>query len=66
MLGGSVLKLRESIAKKVAWISVVSNILLKIGKVSVGWYGKRDAVFADGIHSAKYVFASVGHCSFRY
>jgi cation diffusion facilitator family transporter len=53
------LELRESIVKKVAWISVVSNILLTIGKVSVGWYGKSDAVFADGIHSAADVFASV-------
>lgn len=50
---------RESLANKVAWISVISNILLTLGKVSVGWFGKSEAVFADGIHSAADVFASV-------
>lgn len=50
---------RESLAKKVAWISVISNILLTIGKLTVGYFGKSDAVFADGIHSAADVFASV-------
>ncbi|MFC3883129.1 cation diffusion facilitator family transporter [Bacillus songklensis] len=53
------MELRESIAKKVAWISVWSNILLTVGKIFIGWYGKSDAVFADGIHSAADVFASV-------
>ena len=52
-------KKRESLANKVAWISVISNIFLTIGKKFVGWYGKSDAVFADGIHSAADVFASV-------
>ncbi|WP_083402036.1 cation diffusion facilitator family transporter [Bacillus sp. MUM 116] len=50
---------RESLAKKVAIISVVSNILLTVGKLFVGWYGKSDAVLADGIHSAADVFASI-------
>jgi cation diffusion facilitator family transporter len=50
---------RESLAKKVAWISVISNILLTIGKLTVGYFGESDAVFADGIHSAADVFASV-------
>jgi cation diffusion facilitator family transporter len=50
---------RESLAKQVAWISVISNILLTIGKLTVGYFGKSDAVFADGIHSAADVFASV-------
>jgi cation diffusion facilitator family transporter len=50
---------RESLAKKVAWISVISNIVLTIGKLTVGYVGKSDAVFADGIHSAADVFASV-------
>lgn len=53
------MELRESIAKKVAWISVWSNIILTLGKIVIGWYGKSDAVFADGIHSAADVFASV-------
>lgn len=50
---------RELLAKRVAWISVISNILLTIGKIIVGWMGNSDAVFADGIHSAADVFASV-------
>ncbi|PLR97743.1 cation diffusion facilitator family transporter [Bacillus sp. T33-2] len=50
---------REMIAKKVAWISVWANIILTIGKVVIGWYGNSDAVFADGIHSAADVFASI-------
>jgi cation diffusion facilitator family transporter len=50
---------RESLAKKVALISVVYNILLTVGKLIVGWYGNSDAVFADGIHSGADVFASV-------
>ena len=50
---------RESIAKKIAWISVISNIILTVGKIIVGWLGNSDAVFADGIHSAADVFASV-------
>jgi len=50
---------RELIAKRVAWISLVSNIILTIGKVVIGWLGNSDAVFADGIHSAADVFASI-------
>ncbi|WP_040203842.1 cation diffusion facilitator family transporter [Neobacillus jeddahensis] len=53
------MEMRESLAKKVAWISVVSNIILTLGKIIIGWYGHSDAVFADGIHSAADVFASV-------
>lgn len=53
------MELRETLAKKVAWISVISNIILTIGKIIIGWYGNSDAVFADGIHSAADVFASV-------
>lgn len=51
--------MRESLAKKIAWISVISNILLTLGKLFIGWFGNSDAVFADGIHSAADVFASV-------
>jgi cation diffusion facilitator family transporter len=51
--------MRESLAKKIAWISVISNIILTVGKLFIGWYGNSDAVFADGIHSAADVFASV-------
>ncbi|MEH7112451.1 cation diffusion facilitator family transporter [Neobacillus niacini] len=51
--------MRESLAKRIAWISVISNIILTVGKLFIGWYGNSDAVFADGIHSAADVFASV-------
>ena len=53
------MEMRESLAKKIAWISVISNIILTLGNFSSGWYGNSDAVFADGIHSAADVFASV-------
>lgn len=51
--------MREALAKKIAWISVISNLILTLGKIIIGWYGNSDAVFADGIHSAADVFASV-------
>lgn len=50
---------RESLAKQIAWISLISNIILTAGKMIIGWYGNSDAVFADGIHSAADVVASV-------
>ncbi|MDQ6600152.1 cation transporter [Bacillus salipaludis] len=53
------MEMRETLAKKIAWISVVSNIVLTLGKIFIGWLGHSDAVFADGIHSAADVFASV-------
>jgi cation diffusion facilitator family transporter len=49
---------RESLAKKIAWISVISNLILTVGKILIGLIGNSDAVFADGIHSAADVFAS--------
>jgi cation diffusion facilitator family transporter len=53
------MKQRESIAKKIAWISLIGNIVLSLGKIIIGLIGNSDAVFADGIHSAADVFASV-------
>jgi cation diffusion facilitator family transporter len=50
--------MRETLAKKIARISVVSNVLLTVGKIIIGIAGNSDAVFADGIHSAADVFAS--------
>jgi cation diffusion facilitator family transporter len=50
---------REAIANKIAWISLICNILLTLGKVIIGLIGNSDAVFADGIHSAADVFASI-------
>ncbi|MFY4774157.1 cation diffusion facilitator family transporter [Metabacillus sp. RGM 3146] len=51
--------MRETIAKKIAWISVWSNVILTLGKLFAGWIGHSDAVFADGIHSSADVVASV-------
>ncbi|MBS4171849.1 cation diffusion facilitator family transporter [Bacillus sp. FJAT-49736] len=50
---------RESLARRVAWISVWSNLFLTVGKIIAGWFGRSDAVLADGIHSAADVFASI-------
>ncbi len=50
---------RGTIVRRVAWISVISNIILMVGKIGFGWLGDSESVFADGIHSAADVFASV-------
>ena len=50
---------RDSVTKRVAWISIWSNIILTVGKVIIGIIASSDALFADGIHSAADVFASV-------
>jgi cation diffusion facilitator family transporter len=50
---------RETLANKIAWISLVSNVILTVGKIIIGLYGNSDSVFADGIHSAADVFASI-------
>ncbi len=46
-------------AKRVAWISIWSNIILTVGKIVIGIIASSDALFADGIHSAADVFAAV-------
>lgn len=53
------MEVRETLARRVAWISVISNVILTLGKIIIGLIGKSDAVFADGIHSAADVFASM-------
>ncbi|MEY9970662.1 cation diffusion facilitator family transporter [Lysinibacillus sp. RC46] len=50
---------REQISKKVAWIALVSNLILMIGKIFFGLFGSSEAVFADGIHSGADVVASI-------
>ncbi|MCP8967212.1 cation diffusion facilitator family transporter [Ectobacillus ponti] len=49
---------RERIAKQVAWLSIISNIVLTVGKIGIGLYAGSEGVVADGIHSAADVFAS--------
>ncbi|WP_397538676.1 cation diffusion facilitator family transporter [Rummeliibacillus pycnus] len=50
---------REKISKKVAWIALISNLILMLGKFFFGLLGESKAVFADGIHSAADVVASI-------
>ncbi|MFE3573349.1 cation diffusion facilitator family transporter [Lysinibacillus sp. NPDC059133] len=50
---------REQISKKVAWIALLSNLILMIGKIFFGLFGNSEAVFADGIHSGADVVASI-------
>lgn len=50
---------REQISKKVAWIALISNLILMLGKIFFGLLGDSKAVFADGIHSAADVVASI-------
>lgn len=50
---------REHIGRKVAWLALISNLILTIGKLTFGLWGDSESVFADGIHSAADVFASI-------
>lgn len=50
---------REIIGKKIAWIALISNIILTVGKIIIGIAGNSGSVFADGIHSAADIVASV-------
>lgn len=50
---------REQISRKVALIALVANLILMAGKVFFGLVGDSEAVFADGIHSAADVVASI-------
>lgn len=50
---------RTRIGKKVAWIALIGNIVLAVGKIIVGFFGGSEAVFADGIHSGADVVASI-------
>ncbi|MCK6258600.1 cation diffusion facilitator family transporter [Fictibacillus sp. KIGAM418] len=50
---------RERIGKKVAWLALISNCILTIGKVAVGLIAGSESVFADGIHSAADIVASI-------
>lgn len=50
---------REQMGRKVAWLALISNIILTVGKLIFGLLGESESVFADGIHSAADVFASV-------
>ena len=53
------MKNREAIAKKIALVSIIFNVLLTISKILIGWKGHSSALLADGIHSLADVIASV-------
>lgn len=57
--GEIILLTRESVSRKVLKISIWSNALLAVVKMTTGWFGSSDAVFADGIHSGTDVFTSI-------
>ncbi|WP_156807390.1 cation diffusion facilitator family transporter [Effusibacillus pohliae] len=50
---------RERVSKMAAWISVVSNVLLTVLKLAIGYLFLSEALIADGFHSAADVLASV-------
>ncbi|MBE3593991.1 MAG: cation transporter [Candidatus Carbobacillus altaicus] len=49
---------RTAREQRVAWISVIANLLLTAAKILVGWWAVSEALFADGLHSAADLFAS--------
>lgn len=53
----------EQQAKVASWISIAANIFLTVIKVGVGFWAGSDALFADGIHSAIDIVASVAALS---
>lgn len=50
---------REKISSRIAWISLWSNIFLTVIKLTIGLIAASKALFADGIHSAADVVASL-------
>lgn len=42
---------RFEAAQKVTWVSVAVNILLTVLQIVVGWFGRSQALIADGLHS---------------
>jgi len=42
---------RTQRAQKVTWVGLAVNVILSVGKVLAGFFGKSSAMIADGIHS---------------
>ena len=53
----------EREAKTAGWVSLLSNLILTIAKILVGLYAGSEALFADGVHSAVDVLASIAALS---
>lgn len=51
--------MKQGRAKTASWISIIANTFLTVIKVGVGLWAGSDALFADGIHSAIDIVASV-------
>lgn len=50
---------RFQVANRTAAVGIASNVLLLLGKLTVGFFTKSQAMIADGCNSAGDVFASV-------
>ena len=44
-------KQRVSEARKVTWIGFFVNLVLSVGKILAGFWGRSSAMIADGVHS---------------
>ncbi|MCL1932829.1 MAG: cation diffusion facilitator family transporter [Candidatus Azobacteroides sp.] len=44
-------KTRTQRAQQITWIGAVINVILSVGKISAGFFGKSSAMIADGMHS---------------
>ncbi|QZA32430.1 cation diffusion facilitator family transporter [Hydrogenibacillus sp. N12] len=49
---------RLSGERRAAWLSVIANLFLTVGKIAVGLRAASEALFADGLHNAADLFAS--------
>lgn len=50
---------RDLLAKRAAWMSLVSNVILTALKLVIGIMAGSQALFAEGVHSASDILASV-------
>lgn len=51
---------RYRIGNRIAWITVLMNILLAIGKIAVGLISNSTAILADGVHTVSDIISSIG------
>ncbi|MBO8163869.1 MAG: cation transporter [Brevibacillus sp.] len=50
---------RQAQAQGAAWIGIIGNLLLALGKLLIGWMADSRALIADAVHSASDVVGSV-------
>lgn len=51
-------KQRVSEARKVTWIGFFVNLVLSVGKILAGFWGRNSAMIADGVHSLRFCYRS--------